>query len=47
MRGLGINVTGRMCNDRSGRVRRIANRNYGSNGGRALIVVAQVAAQLN
>ena len=40
-------VTGRMRNNRSGRVRRIANRNYGGNGSRALIVAAQAAAQLN
>ena len=36
-----------MRSDRSGRVRRIANRNYGGNGGHALIVAAQAAAQLN
>jgi hypothetical protein len=40
-------VTGQMCSDRGGRVRRMANRNYGGNGGRALIVAAQAAAQLN
>ena len=42
-----ITVTGRMHRDRSGRVRRMANRNYGGNGGRTLIVAAQVAVQLN
>ena len=42
-----IVVTGRMRSDRSGRVRRLANRNYGGNGGHVLIVVAQAAAQLN
>ena len=36
-----------MRSDRSGGVRRMANRNYGGNGGRTLIVAAQVAAQLN
>jgi hypothetical protein len=40
-------VTGRMRRDRSGRVRRMASRNYGSNGGHALIVAAQTAVQLN
>ena len=29
-------ITGRMRSDRSGRVRRMANRNYGGNGGRAV-----------
>ena len=42
-----IVVTGRMRSDRSGRARRMANRNYGGNGGRVLIVAAQAAAQLN
>ena len=36
-----------MRSDRGSRVRRMANRNYGGNGGRALIVAAQAAAQLN
>jgi hypothetical protein len=40
-------VTGRMRSDRSGGVRRTANGNYGGNGGHALIVAAQAAAQLN
>jgi hypothetical protein len=40
-------ITGRMRRDRSGRVRRMASRNYGGNGGHALIVVAQAAVQLN
>ena len=40
-------VTGRMRSDRSGGVRRMANRNYDGNGGRTLIVAAQAAAQLN
>ena len=34
-----------MHSDHSGRVRRLANRNYGGNGGRALIVAARAAAQ--
>ena len=34
-----------MRSDRSGGVRRMANRNYGGNGGRVLIVAAQAAAQ--
>jgi hypothetical protein len=36
-----------MRSDRSGGARRMANRNYGGNGGRVLIVAAQAAAQLN
>jgi hypothetical protein len=36
-----------MRSDRSGRVCHMANHNYGGNGSRALIVAAQVAAQLN
>ena len=40
-------VTGRMRSDRSGGARRMANRNYGGNGGRVLIMAAMAAAQLN
>ena len=40
-------VTGRMRGDRSSRVRCMASRNYGGNGGHILIVVAQAATQLN
>ena len=40
-------VTGRMRSDRSGRVRRMANRNYGGNDSHTLIVAAQAAVQLN
>jgi hypothetical protein len=40
-------LTGRIHSDHSGRVRCMANRNYGSNSGRVLIVAAQAAAQLN
>ena len=47
MARIDISVTGRMRSDRSGGVRGMANRNYGGNGGRVLIVAAQAAAQLN
>ena len=40
-------VTGRIRSDRSNSVRRLAGCNYGSNGGRVLIMAAMVAAQLN
>ena len=40
-------ICNRMRSDRSGGARRMANRNYGGNGGRVLIVAAQAAAQLN
>ena len=40
-------VTGRMRSDRSDSVRRLADYNYGGNGGRVLIMAAMVAAQLN
>ena len=40
----GIVVTGQMRSDHSDRVRRMANRNYGGNGGRALIMAALAAA---
>ena len=40
-------ITGQIRSDCSGRVRPMANRNYGGNGGCALIVAAQAAAQLN
>ena len=39
-----IVVTGQMRSDHSSRVRRLANHNYGGNGGHALIVAAQAAA---
>jgi hypothetical protein len=44
---LTIPITGLMCSDHNGRVRHMANCNYGSNGSRTLIVAAQAAAQLN
>ena len=40
-------VTSQMRSDHSDRVRRMANRNYGGNGGRVLIMAAMAAAQLN
>ena len=43
----GIVVTGRIRSDHSNRVRRMANHNYGDNGGRSVIMAVIAAAQLN
>jgi hypothetical protein len=42
---LETDVTGQIRSDYSDRVRRMADRNYGGNGGRALTIVALAAAQ--
>jgi hypothetical protein len=42
-----LSVTGRMRSDRSGSVRCLAGCNYGSSGGRILIIAAMAAARLN
>ena len=43
----GRGVTGRMRSDHSSEVYYTANRNYGGNGGRSVIMAAMAAAQLN
>ena len=40
-------VTGQMRSDRSDGACRMANRNYGGNGGRSVIMAAMAAVQLN
>ena len=44
---VGLGVTGQMRSDHSNRVCCVANRNYGSNSGHILIMVAMAATQLN
>jgi hypothetical protein len=44
-RVLSVTVTGRVCSDYSDRVYRMADRNYGGNGGCILTIAALVAAQ--